>query len=141
MALVDYGSDSDSGSPRPHARANEAAASAKRALPAVADLNPASDNDDDDDDDFNPSDAFGLARIEASSSTADLGAPPQPAAQQRAGAGADSAPQVIAAVSPPLSPLPLRTRRRASSAVSVLGLLLDAERATGTARARHEMQD
>ncbi|GAA5908142.1 hypothetical protein JCM8208_003702 [Rhodotorula glutinis] len=97
MALVDYGSASDSGSPPPQPRDKAAAAPAKRALPAVAaDHQPASD-DDDNDDDFNPSDAFGLARIEASSSTTGAGPAPQPGAAPRAGAGADSAPQVIAA--------------------------------------------
>lgn len=53
MALVDYGSDSDSGSPPP------APAAVKATLPPVA---PGSD--DDQDDDVDPADAFGIAKLD-----------------------------------------------------------------------------
>jgi len=94
MALVDYGSDSDSGSPQPQSRAQGATAASKRALPPVDDHAAAGDDSDGDDDDaFNPHDTFGLARIQAEGTTA----PSQPGA---APALRDSAPEVIAAVSP-----------------------------------------
>ncbi|TNY17967.1 Pre-mRNA splicing factor [Rhodotorula diobovata] len=91
MALVDYGSDSDSGSPQPQSRAQGATAASKRALPPVDDHAAAGDDSDGDDDDaFNPHDTFGLARIQAEGTTA----PSQPGA---APALRDSAPEVIAA--------------------------------------------
>jgi hypothetical protein len=92
MALVDYGSDSDS---------EQAAAQAPpRSLAAPADPTHANrgdnDDDDDEDDEYNPQDAFGLARIaeeerKAAVTTGGGGASLAPSGS--------SAPQVIAAVS------------------------------------------
>ncbi|GAA5828416.1 hypothetical protein JCM3770_004692, partial [Rhodotorula araucariae] len=90
MALVDYGSDSDAGSPQPTPPALPAVAPAhsRRDNPAAA------DDDDGADGEYNPQDAFGLARI--AQGTADEASPaqaePRDAQPQR-----DSAPQVIAA--------------------------------------------
>lgn len=97
MALVDYGSDSDSeqaAAQPPH----RSLAAPKLGATAAADPTHADrgdNNDDDDDDEYNPQDAFGLARIaeEERKFAVTTGG-----AASLAPSGS-SAPQVIAAVS------------------------------------------
>lgn len=97
MALVDYGSDSDSEQAAAQSPPRSLTAP-KLGAAAAADPTPANrdDNEDEEDEDYNPQDAFGLARIadeerKAAVTTAGGGASLAPSGS--------SAPQVIAAVS------------------------------------------